>query len=203
MLTIASRKKRRSRKNGRGQPPWQVALLFPRQGEWTERDFLELEGQSENRMLELVNGFLEVLPMPNLVHQSIVKFLFCLLNAHVTSKRLGEVHFAPLPIRLWENLIRELDLVFLRKHRIKNRRKPPEGADLAMEVISPGEENRERDAINKRRDYAKARIPEYWIVDPEEQLITVLVLGTKSYKVHGKFKLGERATSKLLSGFSV
>jgi hypothetical protein len=40
-------------------------------------------------------------------------------------------------------------------------------------------------------------------VDPKERTITVLTLGARSYKVHGKFKPGDKATSKLLPGFTV
>lgn len=72
-----------------------------------------------------------------------------------------------------------------------------------MEVVSPGEENRERDLVVKRREYAKAKIREYWIVDPEQKTITVLTLSGSTYKVHGVFKPGEFATSKLLKGFKV
>jgi len=72
-----------------------------------------------------------------------------------------------------------------------------------MEVVSPGQENRERDLRTKRREYARAKIGEYWIVDPEEKCIIVLTLVGKTYKVHGKFGPGETAVSKLLPGFAV
>ncbi len=72
-----------------------------------------------------------------------------------------------------------------------------------MEVVS--EENREHDIETKREEYAQAGIPEYWIVNPEEETITVLVLKSrqKTYTVHGRFVKGTRAKSKLLPGFSV
>ena len=56
---------------------------------------------------------------------------------------------------------------------------------------------------SKREEYVLAGIPEYWIVDPELGHITVLTLEGQAYVVHGEFKRGERATSKLLSGFAV
>ncbi len=61
------------------------------------------------------------------------------------------------------------------------------------------------DIETKRVEYAQAGIPEYWIVDPEEETITVLVLKPrrKTYVEHGRFGKGTRATSKLLPGFSV
>jgi Uma2 family endonuclease len=191
------------RKNGRGQPAWDVALVFPPQGDWTEEEYLDLESDSENRLFELNDGRLEVLPMPDLYHQRIVRFLFKSADGYVTGHDLGEVFFCPLPIRLWEKQFREPDLLFLKKERLKNRRKPPDGADLVMEVVSKGKKSRERDLRTKRRVYAKAKIPEYWIVDPAKRIITVLWLTGTHYKVHGKFRPGQHAMSKLLPRFTM
>ena len=55
----------------------------------------------------------------------------------------------------------------------------------------------------KRVDYAEAGIPEYWIVNPEEESITVLTLDDDSYREHGVFRRGSAATSLLLQGFVV
>lgn len=43
---------------------------------------------------------------------------------------------------------------------------------LVVEVVSPNQEN--RDYRYKRSEYAARRIPEYWIVDPIQQRVTVL-----------------------------
>jgi Uma2 family endonuclease len=77
------------------------------------------------------------------------------------------------------------------------------GADLAMEVVSGDEEDRRRDLITKRREYARAGIPEYWIVDPRGERITVLRLAGKRYVVHGEFLKGTTVSSHLLRGFTV
>ena len=53
-----------------------------------------------------------------------------------------------------------------------------EKADLVIEVVS--EKNRPHDIKKKRIEYARAGIPEYWIVDPEKETITVLVLKSKA-----------------------
>lgn len=42
---------------------------------------------------------------------------------------------------------------------------------LVIEVVSPGELQRNRDYIAKRLQYQDCGIPEYWIVDPEAQII--------------------------------
>jgi Uma2 family endonuclease len=154
-------------------------------------------------MIELANGCLEFPPMPNMYHQDILDYLFSSLKAFALAHGLGRVYFSPMPVHLFPGTFREPDIAFLKPHRIKDKQKPPEGADLVMEIVSPGKDARERDLEDKRADYAKAKIPEYWIVDPEMKTITVLTLAGKSYKVHGVYKTGDQATSKLLKGFKV
>lgn len=184
----------------RDAPAWNIALLFPPQGHWSEEEYLAL---GTNRLVELVDGCVDVLPMPTVFHQLIVKYLHRMLDDFVTPLALGLALFAPLPVRLWPLQMREPDVLFLRSGRIRNNKKPPDGADLVMEVVSEGAENRERDLETKRREYAKARIPEYWIVDPEFETITVLTLAGEEYQVHGEYRPGQQASSVLLPGFAV
>jgi Uma2 family endonuclease len=185
----------------KGEPAWDVALLFPNQGHWTEAEYLALH---TNRLIELSDGCLEVLPMATLFHQFIVQFLYELLRTHVQSANVrGYVFIAPLRIRLWPGKIREPDVVFITPRRIHNLHEPPDAADLAMEVVSGGAEDRKRDLETKRTEYAQAGIAEYWIVDPQEHRITVLTLDGAEYRVHGEFAPGVQATSVLLPGFAV
>jgi len=53
---------------------------------------------------------------------------------------------------------------------------------LVVEIVSPGKANRERDYIEKRREYEEIGIPEYWIVDPDGQQIVLLSLEGKTYR---------------------
>jgi Uma2 family endonuclease len=46
---------------------------------------------------------------------------------------------------------------------------------LAVEVVSPGSRARKRDYEDKRVDYLAVGLLEYWIVDPEKRMVTVLV----------------------------
>jgi Uma2 family endonuclease len=185
---------------GRGEPSWNIAFLFPAQGEWSEDEYLSLD---TNRLVELADGFVEVLPMPNPYHQLVVAFLYERLKAFITARTLGQVYFAPLRVRLWERTMRQPDVVFSRPGRVRNPRAPVEGADLVMEVVSEGEETRDRDLNVKRAEYARGGVPEYWIVDPETQRITVLVLEGGAYREHGAYGPGQKAASVLLAGFEV
>lgn len=183
-----------------GEPAWEVAYLFPTQGDWSEEEYLALD---TNRLVELSEGCLEVLPMPTIFHQFVVEFLHTALKAFVAAKATGRALFAPLPVRLWAGKFREPDVIYLRPERLTKVHGQPEGADLVMEVVSEGAENRERDLETKRDEYARAGIAEYWIVDPQEQRITVLTLDGQSYREHGVFNLGQTATSILLPDFAV
>lgn len=185
-----------------GTPTWEVARFFPRQGEWTETQYLALE--TGNHRVELNHGVLEFLPMPTIVHQLLSQFLFLALQGHVSKNDLGTVVFAAYRVRIDEKTQREPDVLFVPKggtlHNLFT-----EDAALVVEVVSEGKENRDRDLLQKRTEYAAAGIPEYWIVDPETTTITVLSLpeGGGEYALHGEFQPGQTATSVLLDGFTI
>jgi Uma2 family endonuclease len=183
------------------EPEWEVAKLFPRHGQWTEDDYLALPDEGR---AELSDGCVEVLPMPTEAHQLILFFLLEALAAFVRARRMGIVLPSGLPVRLQTGKMREPDIVFLRREHANRRREQFwDGADLVMEVVSPDPKDRKRDYETKRSEYARAGIPEYWIVDPEERRILVLTLEGDHYRVHGDFRSGMVATSAMLPGFQV
>lgn len=174
--------------------------LLPLQGLWTEEQYLRLTDQT-NHFIEFTEGYVEVLPMPTRQHQAISRFLFLALLAFV--QRLGgTVFYAPLRVRVAPGRFREPDLVLLLDvNDPRNQNAFWLGADLVVEIVSP--DHVERDTVIKRADYAAAGIPEYWIVNPEEETIMVLKLEGSTYVVHGVFRRGDTATSTLLQGFAV
>ncbi|MDB5349675.1 MAG: hypothetical protein JWN86_922 [Planctomycetota bacterium] len=183
-----------------GEPAWDVARLFPAQGHWSEQDYLHLGG---NRLVEFADGHIEVLPMPTMLHQLMVAFLHEALMAFASPRHLGTTLFAPFAVRIRAGKYREPDVLFmLARHADRMGEQFWDGADLVMEVES---EDRHHDLETKRLEYARAGIPECWIVDPLMKTITVLVLDADadSYAVHGTFTPGQAATSRLLPGFSV
>jgi Uma2 family endonuclease len=183
------------------EPAWDVARLFPPQGGWSEEEYLALPG---NHLTEFDHGRIEVLEMPSELHQLLVAYLYRVLLDFVARSDLGVVLFAPFPIRLWEGKIREPDVVFMRReHASRRKERYWEGADLVMEVMSP--DDRRRDSEIKRREYAMAGIPEYWLVDPTKQTLTLFALdeGSQSYSTKGVIGIGQEAQSVTLPGFTV
>jgi Uma2 family endonuclease len=170
------------------------------QGLWSVEQYLRLTNQT-NRLIEYIDGVIEVLPMPTKYHQAISKLLFLALLAFV--QRLGgDVFYAPLRVAVRPGKFREPDLLLvLDKNDPRAQNEYWLGADLVVEIVSPDKPT--RDTEEKPVEYAQAGILEYWIVNPLDDTITVLALDGSTYQAHGVFHRGERAPSKLLDGFSV
>ena len=184
----------------RGREVAPVAEFYPPQGQWTEEDYFALP--DANRIVELSEGKIIMPPHPTRSHQSALEEIFVRLRAFVLERELGEVHIAPLPVRLWSEKIREPDIFFLSKeHADKAGEKVYGVPDLVIEVLSPGTEQVDRG--KKYLEYAKAGVREYWIVEPQKRNIEVYVLRGNIYKLQGKYKVGQLARSELLSGFEV
>ncbi len=178
---------------------WEIAQLFPAQGHWSEDEYLALD---TNHLIEFSHGRLEIMPLPTQSHQLLVIALFELLLNFVREGQLGTVLLAPMRVQLSPGKFREPDILFMRaEHDDRRSDRFWEGADLVMEIVSP--DDPERDKVTKRREYAQAGIPEYWIVDPTNASITVLTLRGQEYALHGEFVTGETASSVLLEGFRV
>jgi Uma2 family endonuclease len=183
-----------------GEPAWAIAKFFPRQGFWSDEDYFRLETE---HFVELTNGCIEVLPMPTPLHQLIVMWLSDQLKIWNRIKQFGTVFVAPVPLKLPSGDFREPDVLIVPKSSATRQSRNLSSAMFVLEVVSEGAENRNRDYVVKRDVYAKAGIPEYWIVDPEEKSVTALKLVGSDYVTHGRFAQNEIAYSATLEGFSI
>jgi Uma2 family endonuclease len=93
---------------------WEVARLFPEQGEWSEEAYLDLT-DGTNRRIEFADGRLEFLPMPTEVHEAIVQFLFLTLLSFVDQKKIGKVYSNGIRLRIRPRKVRLPDIIFLTK----------------------------------------------------------------------------------------
>ena len=174
--------------------------VLPLQGAWSDEEYLWLTDRC-NRPIEFTDGHVQQLPMPTFTHQAVLAFLYRLFHAHL-APRGGVVMFSALRLRIREGKFREPDLLLLRDRtdsRCQDRYWL--GADLVAEIVSP--DDPDRDIVEKRADYAEAGVPEYWIVDPRDETITVLALEGGAYVEHGVFAVRDSAASSSLDGFAV
>jgi len=182
---------------------WELATLYPEQGEWSEEEYLELTDHAKRR-IEYTEGRLEFLPMPTESHEALTQFLFLALYQFVDQRKLGKVYSNGIRFRVRSRKIRLPDVIFLhRDHFHARHNRAWDGADLVMEVVSDSPADRQRDYEQKLIDYAEAKVSEYWIIDPERQTVLVHLLTGDQYSVHGEYGRGQVAISALLAGFGV
>jgi Uma2 family endonuclease len=127
---------------------------------------------------ELVDGALEEEEMPSFLHEIVVAWLIQVLGAWV-SRRRGQVAASETKIAVGPRRGRKPDVsVYLPSGMPALSaplvRVPPH---LVVEVASPRPRDVRRDRVEKLRDYARAGIPYYWVVDPQLRSLEVFELG--------------------------
>lgn len=129
-----------------------------------------LEMDIEGVYLEWVDGIVIGFMANNLQHQEIIGFLLTTMKLFAEVHDAGRVVQAGYAMKL-EKLKRgrEPDLVFVSKANaaILKHKYLDGAADIAVEVVSP--ESTERDRETKFKEYEKAGIIEYWLIDPQER----------------------------------
>ena len=156
----------------------------------TFEDYLAYDNNSD-KWYELFNGELVEMPPESGINVQIANRLFLIFALLLgTDKVRGQG--LELEVR-GEPKNRYPDLTIIREEHIQQLSKrntirlfmsPPL---LVIEVVSPGDIQRERDYIAKRIQYQDCSVPEYWIIDPQAQSILVLELKGDSYQEVGNF----------------
>ncbi len=127
---------------------------------------------------ELVDGVLVEEEMPTFIHETTVSHLVHLFEQFLRS-RGGFVFGSEARFAIGPKRGRKPDVsVFLPDA------KRPRGADsvsrvppsIAIEVVTSTPRDGRRDRVEKKHDYARARVAWYWLVDPQLRTVEVLRL---------------------------
>ena len=165
----------------------------------TFEEYLEMD--VEGAYLEWIDGKVIGFMANNLQHQLIIKFLMTVLGLFVETHNLGEVVQAGYAMKLEpQRRGREPDLVFVSKvnARILTHKYLDGAADIAVEIVSP--ESVERDRQTKFGEYEKAKIKEYWLIDPQEQRAEFYRLNVEGF-YQSVETTGDVFKSEVLPGF--
>ena len=215
MPTLAPARRRspqsdRSRRAG-GKPTEEELLSIGDPPDGTRMSHAEFNRRTLEFRCELVDGKLDYLgTMARDLHGMIVRFLNRAFDAYLLAQfpdaLLQGQH---IRIRIRRGRSRDPDVVVLLNPNHPGRGPDEwEYADLCVEVVSP--DDPDRDYVDKRRDYAAAGVPEYWIVDPRDRTdadprgrtVRVLSLAGGEYS-ETVFEEGETAAGAVLPGFAV
>jgi Uma2 family endonuclease len=126
-----------------------------------------LEWLDEDVHAEWVDGKVIVHMPATDRHQLTLGFIQALLLLYVSRLKLGRVFTAPFPMRLKDiPSQREPDLmVVVNEHLARVQRQYLDGpADLVVEIVS--NDSVRRDRHEKLREYERAGVTEYWVIDP-------------------------------------
>ena len=148
-------------------------------GKMTFDEYLAYDDGTDTRY-ELVNEELVPMPPESRLNARIAMFLVLELAKYVPFRLIcckdtevevsGKFASARLPDVMV--LSEALDQILGNNRGTITRDMPP--PMLVVEVVSPGKDNENRDYRYKRSEYAAREIDEYWIVDFQQQQITVL-----------------------------
>jgi Uma2 family endonuclease len=154
----------------------------------TFEEYLNYDDGSDKHY-EFVDGALIEMPPESPRNSKIALFLLARLLKVFTEDRLCHkdtelvVSGSQVQARLPDLMVLSAELAAIlediNRGTITLDMPPP---DLIIEVVSPGKTNEERDYHLKRAEYAARGVPEYWVIDPEKERITVFTLEVGSYR---------------------
>ncbi len=171
------------------------------QGQWTYKDYAAVP--EDGQRYDVVDGILYVLPANRVIHQQAIGEVMIYLHDFLRATDIGEVFLSPLDVELGPKDIVQPDVtVVMDEHSDRVKESHIIGTpDLVVEVISA---NTMRHDVREKSDaYARAKVPECWLVNPDEQTVEVLVLVDGVYRSEGLFQGGVKLPSQVLQGFSV
>jgi Uma2 family endonuclease len=170
----------------------------------TYDDFLLFPDDGQRH--ELIDGEHYVTPSPNTKHQAVLGTLYLLVANWLLQHPVGRVFFAPFDVVFTRFDVVEPDLLYMSNERAAeiltaaNVQGVPE---LVVEVGSPS--TRRRDETIKRRLYDRSDVSEYWVVDPELDVVRVYRRDGERFgrAVELSAEAGDVLTTPLLPGLDL
>jgi Uma2 family endonuclease len=154
---------------------------------------------------EIIEGDHSVTPAPKTKHQKVSFNLTVAIGSFVKQRDLGIVLAAPSDVILSDENVVQPDLLFVSTARAAivtedNIRGAP---DLVVEIIS--ETTRKKDEVTKRKLYERFGVQEYWVVDPELEIVKIFRRTRQGYghALELSKEAGDILTTELLTGFKL
>ena len=160
----------------------------------------------ENTKAEFINGKIVIHSPAKKRHLTVTKLLSRLISFYSDVKELGETFYEKAMISLTRNDY-EPDIVFFNKEKAATFEEDQvlfPAPDFVVEILSKS--TQKVDKTTKKDDYAAHGIQEYWIIDPNKQLILQYLLlkpSDTTYFEPYTYRMGEDITSKVIVGFTI
>ncbi len=172
---------------------------------WTTRDLEAMPDDGGWKRYEIVDGELFVTRSPHLRHQSVAMRLSLSLERWSDQTELGRTFQTPGLILGPHDAVIP-DVIWIRRELLEQGLDAAGhltvAPDLVIEILSPGEQNEQRDKEIKLKLYSRQGVQEYWIVNWQQQTVQIYRRHQAQLQLESTLIGGDTLTSPLLPGFS-
>jgi Uma2 family endonuclease len=178
-----------------------MGTVVPAAVRFTYREYACLP--ADGRRWELVDGDFLVTPAPAPLHQTVSRRLQYALMTQLEETGIAFVFNAPIDVILEETTVLQPDLAIVaadQRGSVSERgiEGPPA---LVVEILSPSTTTNDR--FLKRGLYARFGVGEYWIVDPLNGFVEVMVLEPSGYRIAARHDRASTLTSPRFAEVSI
>lgn len=182
-------------------------MALPKEETYTYVDYLAWD---ENERIELLYGAPVLMAPPSRRHQEILTELTRQLANFLEGKKC-RIYPAPFGVRLFEregdgpedvDTVVEPDLSLICDHSKLDDQGCKGAPDMVIEILSPSTQRHDR--LTKLNLYQRAGVREYWIVNPEDRTVQVMLLDSKGYlRIHEDYGQEDTAVVNVLEGCTI
>src|SRR5699024_5552945 len=184
-----------------------VSMSIPNEKEkYSYADYLTWD---EGKKFELIDGeIFNIPPAPSRKHQQVLRELSTAFSIFLRDKEC-EVFFAPFDVRLLVtnkqdddiNNVVQPDLSVVCDQEKLDDKGCNGSPDMIIEILSPASVKLDR--WKKYQLYEKARVKEYWLVDPVNESVEVHLLMGEQYTFQGVFTKEDTIPVNILTGLNI
>ncbi|MCL2190424.1 MAG: Uma2 family endonuclease [Treponema sp.] len=175
---------------------------FPEKHRYTYADYLGWEGQER---YELIDGEAFMMSSPSVAHQALLMGLSSAFDVWLQGKSC-RVFAAPLDVRLFpkedksDRTVVQPDLLVVCDKSKLDKGSVNGPPDLIIEIVSPS--NTYSELFRKFNYYLKAKVREYWVVDPELKSVSVHIYEDGRYIITA-YNDNDRIPVTVLDGLEI
>jgi Uma2 family endonuclease len=184
---------------------------------WTEEDLYEteIERQWEEGSYEIIEGVLATMPAAYYDGTLVMNRLRRMLERRLDEQQTAGEFATEVDLVLRRDRIVRADMIFMtpadqKKQRAANTKHGASklkygrvrvSPSLVLESVSPGHER--HDLETKRKWYAEAGVPNYWILNAYERTLECLVLEGGGYRVDQSGSDQAEVSPKFFNGLTI
>lgn len=176
-------------------------MLLTTEKRSTKEDYERLP---EGAPYQLIGGELIMSPSVVFFHQWILSNLMDALSPFVRKNRLGRMIVAPMDVYLTDDDVYQPDILFIRQDQLSKidfNDRVHFAPDLVIEILSPS--TAYYDYSRKKAIYCERGVKEYWIIDPQDKTIEIMVNDGKVFQTEALLREPAILESAMFPGFSM